>query len=168
VSELPDDLKPHFSDDVGNAPAHYGGFLQLKDVDVLPILNVQGLFACFRLVFPEILERLAVRPPTETYTALERNLQPMGWDIASGNGWLSASSHGCYPIDPFTGDSLDDHVREVNSFALFDSLADCEAFCDKNNVAIPEHAPWFPVLVCVDSWTHNRFRPIVDGPHTSP
>ncbi|NVN90287.1 MAG: hypothetical protein HXX11_06745 [Desulfuromonadales bacterium] len=156
IQTLPVELKRYFTDELGNSAVNYGGFVQMVDVHALGLLAEHGLFACFRCITENYLEQVQVYPPKAVYQKLIDDLIPMGWDISTGNGWLSASCHGCFPIDPYTGDEIDQHADKINKFGLFFTLDDCLTYCQTNNSLIPEHAPWFPVGIYVDKSSYAR------------
>ena len=149
VTEIPPTWHTLLTDDLGNPfPLHYDG-LQMLDPRLLDLIDAAGSFACFRSVrLPNVaLEGLSPLP--EVYQEIERKLIHVGWDICSGNGWLAASCHGIFPVNPFTGESVDRNASMINKFGLFDEFVDCDNYCELNNAAIAEHAPWFPVAVCI-------------------
>lgn len=149
VSELSPEILPYISNEIGNRPPNYAGALQMLDAKLLDILKDFGHMACFRGVEGGFLRMLQVSPPVEVYEKIWSRLEFSGWDICSGNGWLSASAHGVYPIDPFDGQTMNALSFEVNSNGLFDELNDCVAVCAINNKEIPEHCPWAPVAVFI-------------------
>ena len=158
VDVLPDDIRPYVTDELGNQDIQYGGFLQLIDPKGLDLLSSKGLFACFRCITDQYLEHVGTCPPKDVYQSLIKNLKFMGWDIATGNGWLSASSHGSFPINPFTGIAVDSNNSKINEYGLFSSLDDCLKYCQINDTQIPEHAPWFPVAIYVDESSYIRLN----------
>jgi hypothetical protein len=156
VENLPIEFNGYFTDEFGNKNVDYGGFLQMVNVDALKLIEKNSLYACFRCIDKNLIDYVQVCPPKLIYQGVQGNLKLIGWDIATGNGWLSASCHGCFPIDPFTGDALDENADKINKFGLFSSFDDCLVYCQKNNLQIPEHAPWYPVAICLDLSSFNR------------
>ncbi|MDX1915790.1 MAG: hypothetical protein SFU55_09425 [Methylophilus sp.] len=156
VKYLPSEIKTYFTDDVGNEDVSYGGLLQITNTKAFELLNKLGLYTCFRGVAKEYINQVNVFPPKEFYQTLISELKFVGWDIATGNGWCTASAEGVFPINPFTGDILDDNISQLNEYGLFYSLNDCEKYCQVNNEKIPEDSPWYPVAVYVDSCSYQR------------
>jgi hypothetical protein len=139
----------------------YAGFLQVTDEGALNILDELGLFACFRAVEVFRLPKIHAVPPSLLYTGLRANLMLVGWDVCSGNGWLSASSHGIFPINPFTGEVIDVDAK-INCFGLFDDADDAERCCAANNLGLSSHAPWYPVGVLLTAKSYERLRRSLD------
>ncbi len=158
IEHLNGKTKQFFTDELGNSTVNYGGFLQMVDRKALFSISEQGLFSCFRCISEDRLQHVQVNTPKLLYRDLIGDLKPMGWDIATGNGWLSASCHGLFPINPFTGKEVDSNADLINEYGLFDSLDNCLVYCKKNNSQIPEHAPWFPVAIHVDKSSYSRLR----------
>lgn len=156
VENLSLDIKQYLTDELGNSNVDYGGFVQMIDPYVLQLIAKQNLFACFRVIENRHMRCVDAYPPRALYQDLIQELKIVGWDIATGNGWLSASCHGRFPIDPFTGKTLDKNHYKINKFGLFDSIDDCEIYCRINNEEILEHSPWLPVAIYVDKSTFNR------------
>lgn len=156
VKCLPSEIKAYFTDDVGNGDVSYGGLLQITDTKVFESLNKLGLYACFRGIAKEYINHVNVFPPYEFYQNLISELKFMGWDIATGNGWCTASVEGVFPINPFTGDVLDGNISQLNEYGLFYSLEHCKKYCQVNNEKISEDSPWYPVAVYVDLYSYNR------------
>ncbi len=161
VESLPDEIEPYFTDELGNKMVDYGGFVQIISLNVLKLLNKRGLFACFRCITEGYFKHIQANPPKEIYQNLFCDLKPVGWDIATGNGWLSASCHGRFPIDPFTGYETDQNADQINKYGLFSRLEDCLIYCQINNAEIPEHAPWYPVSIYVDKGSYARLKKIL-------
>ena len=113
IELIPDDIAHYFTDELGNDFVEYDGFLQIKNIDVIPLLIKRDLFICFRCVTSEIVSYVQAYPTTGTYEKISNELNLMGWDIASGNGWLSASCHGCFPINPFNGQHIDKYANDI-------------------------------------------------------
>jgi len=128
----------------------------LTNLNAIHLIGIRKLFACFRCIFKEYFECVQVCPPDIIYKRLFPDLLPMGWDIATGNGWLSASCHGCFPVNPFTGEMTIYDSNKINDYGLFAELDSCLEFCSLNNTLIPEHAPWFPVAIFVDRDSYIR------------
>jgi hypothetical protein len=162
VQTLPAEISEYFVDELGNPSINYGGFLQIINPSVLDLLPEKELFACFRCITKEYIEHVQVNPPKAIYSRLIDSLIFVGWDISTGNGWLSASCHGSFPINPYTGEELDQNVNKLNEFALFSDSNDCLLCCQTNNSLIPEHAPWFPVAVFVDPGSYARLKAIIE------
>ncbi|MFA5982406.1 MAG: hypothetical protein WC782_00140 [Methylococcaceae bacterium] len=156
VEKLPDDILSYFTDDVGNKPVSYGGLLQIIDTQVLEILNDKGFFVCFRGIHEKYLEHVQAYPPKEIYQNLANGLKLLGWDISTGNGWCTASCEGIFPINPFTGEVLDENISQLNEYSLFNDLDNCLNYCHINNEKIPENSPWYPVAIYVDQFSYKR------------
>lgn len=158
VTEIPPTWQNLLTDDLGNPfPSHYDG-LQMLDPHLLGLIDSAGLFACFRSVRLPNAALEGLNPDPKVYQAIERELFHVGWDICSGNGWLSASCHGIFPVNPFTGEVINKGDLLINRFGLIDEYAHCEIYCELNNTAIAEHAPWFPVRVYISKIGAERLR----------
>jgi hypothetical protein len=162
VRYVPDDLKPYFSDELGNARVEYGGFLFTNDSRVIPLLEKNNLFACFRGVYQKYLEHIDC-PLGIQLSHFGIPLKLMGWDIANGNGWVSASCEGYYPIDPFDGSALNGNTSQINQYGLFESEKDCLKYCELNDANVSEHAPWYPVAIFVDHNSYKRLKMLEQG-----
>lgn len=159
VRNVPADLHKYLTDELGNETIDYGGFLFLKDHRLIDCLEEKNLFACFRGIHSKDLE-IVQCPLAKEISAMEIPLTIMGWDIANGNGWVSASTDGVYPIDPFNGSVLDENVEKINAYGLFDSLDDCKGYCLLNNQQVPARAPWYPVAIFLDHLSLERLTSI--------
>jgi hypothetical protein len=144
------------TDDVGNVAPDYGGFLQIPEPSMLEMLGDHGLFACFRAVQEIHLDLVGEVPPTAVYEELRASLVHMGWDICTGNGWLSASAHGCFPINGITGIIDEANGFQINDWGLLAAFEDAETLSCLNDAEIPVHAPWFPVEVLLDEGSFRR------------
>ncbi len=158
VKELPSEVKPYVTDDVGNNKVEYGGLLQFTDVAAFAVLSKMNLFACFRGVLTGYIDYVQAYPPANTYQNWKRNLKFMGWDISTSNGWASASCEGIFPINPFTGENTGANSSQLNEYALFDTLDECMNYCHINDKKIPESVPWYPVAVYVDEGSNSRLQ----------
>lgn len=156
LDELPEDIKPYLTDDLGNEVRSYGGFLQIIDQGALDVVNRDGLYACFRGVHAQFREIVDAVPPTDLYEKLISSLIFMGWDICSGNGWRSASTDGYYPINTLTGLDEDENAHQVNEFGLFQELDHCLEYCKLNNHKVAKFSPWYPVAVYLDKFSYTR------------
>lgn len=161
VEQLPEELRSRFTDDLGNTYPQYGGFLQLVDLTVLTELSKYGLYSCFRCVSPEWVKYTDSYPPHSIYASIKNTLCFVGWDVATGNGWRSASTDGCFPIDPFSGEI--DEQDKINQFGLIRDASDCIFYCKESDITVPDYAPWFPVAVYVDSESYQRLTNLMDG-----
>lgn len=159
---LPREIQVYFTDDVGNENASYGGLLQIIEAKVFEILETYGMYTCFRAVAKEYMSHVNVDPPKKFYQSLISELKFMGWDIATGNGWCTASVEGIFPINPFTGDVLDGNISQLNEYGLFDCLENCSDYCQLNNEKIPENSPWYPVAVYTDHNSYTRLNKMID------
>lgn len=158
VERVSNDLLSVLTDELGNVnPSHYDA-LQLADPMVLRLIEADGLYVCCRMVEDSRTDWVGVVPNKRVYSEIGGSLDFVGLDICTGNGWLSASCHGVYPIDPFTGRSLDDNAEMINEFGLFSELHDCLRYCNTNDKEVAEHAPWFPVGVLVSRESLGRIR----------
>lgn len=158
TEKLPDDIKSYFTDDVGNKDVSYGGLLQMVHKKAFDKISNLELFVCFRGVHEEYLELVQTRPPKEFYESLKDELVLIGWDISTGNGWCSASSEGLYPLDPFTGEILDENIKQLNEYGLFGALENCLEYCRLNNEEIPDNSPWYPVAIYIDKESSKRLQ----------
>ena len=158
VEHIDESLCKYFTDELGNSFVDYGGFLQMIDPEALEIFAKGELFACFRGVEKNILKHIQSYPPKNIYENISSQLRLAGWDICTGNGWLAASAHGCFPVDPVTGSEIDNNADQINEFGLFNNFSDCQMYCEVNNVKIPEHAPWYPVAVFLDVHSYDRLE----------
>lgn len=156
VTCLPKEIKPYFTNDVGEADVTYGGLLQLVDIKVFDLLEKFDLYACFRGIEKQYINHVNVAPPTRLYQNLISKLDFMGWDIAMGNGWCTASVEGFFPINPFTGEILDENISLLNRFGLFETWEHCMNYCQINNQRLPNESPWYPVAVYLDRYSHSR------------
>jgi hypothetical protein len=163
AEEIPYELEEYLTDELGNKHVSYGGFLQVIDLKILDLLGKFGLFTCFRCIQEKYLDHVQTCPTTQFYKSLLKNLVFVGWDICSGNGWLSASCHGCYPFNPFTGNAINDDYKIINGYGLFANLNDCQKYCKINNESILEHSPWFPVAIYVDHGSYLRINELTTG-----
>jgi hypothetical protein len=144
VQEIPAQLAQGFSDDLGNPVVEYGGFLHMKNESVIDAALSLGFFLCVRAVEDEILPMLDLRPEPMS-NLIERRFIRVGWDVATGNGWRSASCDGLFPGDEGTND-----VFILNEFSLIEKFEDCVSYCEKNNRVNLTMAPWYAVGVYVD------------------
>lgn len=158
VNHLPKDIRPYVTDDVGNIKVEYGGLLQIRSAEIFEILKRHELYSCFRGVHVDYSKYIQAYPPDGIYENLEKDLTFVGWDIATSNGWSSASCEGMFPINPFTGEILDENIDQLNSYALFEELDSCLNYCRLNNNKLPENAPWYPVAVNLDNGSFNRLQ----------
>lgn len=165
VEHVDKSIHTYFTDEygspIGDENLDYGGFLQIIDTSTLKIIADRGLFACFRGIERNILDSIKFipnYPPNSIYEKISHHLVFMGWDICQGNGWVSASCEGIYPVDPLTGEDLDENAGQINRFGLFDQLYNCRAYCEMNNMEIPEHSPWYLVAVYVDDSSYDRLQ----------
>jgi len=154
VRMLPEELRHYVTDDLGNVDVEYGGFLQVRDPAIFAQLEALNLFACFRLVDPALIDFLKVEPPVDIYREIQPQLKPVGWDIFCSDGWMSASTNGLFPIDPFTG-AVDD-LATINRFGLIESKEACAVLCKANDDAVPSWAPWKRVCVGLDASSYLR------------
>jgi hypothetical protein len=148
----PKELLPLLTDDLGNPrrPA-WTGDVQLPKLEIEALVYSMGLMVFCRAVRDQDLAHVVGIPPKHHYVEIVERGRRLGWDICSGNGWLPASAHGIFPIDPVSGESLTENGGHLNRFALFDDLDQC-LFCkEENDKWIPEHSPWFPVAVYVSN-----------------
>jgi len=158
VDRVSDDLLSMLTDELGNVnPRHYDA-LQLTDPKALGLMETDGLYTCYRMIESARIDFVGLVPSERVYEAIQSSLEFVGWDICSGNGWLSASCHGIYPIDPFTGVLIDENAKMINEFGLFRELRNCLRYCKANDQKIADHAPWFPVGVLVSKDNLRRIR----------
>ncbi|QIK79431.1 hypothetical protein G7077_11470 [Sphingomonas piscis] len=152
---LPSTIAALVTGELGNSSPKYGGFLQIADRRALPEIESQGLFCCFRAVHRAYLEHVQTAPNADLYSKLRDELIHVGWDVCTGNGWVSASYDGYFPMDTIGGGLESDEAR-LNEWALFGLLPDALACCALNNDRLPASKPWYPVSVCVDRGSHRR------------
>ena len=147
ISEIPHDLKVLLSDDIGNPKPDYAGALQLTDSRAINLVQEMGLHLCFRAVEQNLLSLVSAIPNSKVYKQIQGSLAIVGWDVCSGNGWLSASLIGEFPIDVMSGREIGDQEQTTNEFGLFASKNEALENCAKNDKLVPEHAPFYPVAV---------------------
>lgn len=157
VDEVPMSLRRYISDDLGNAEVVYGGFIYIHDARAFDELRQLGLYACIRAVDQEGA-RILEAPITQPLGELNASLVHVGWDVAHGNGWLSASCDGIYPLDVFSTSDLSPVDRRINRFGLFEDAEDARRCCDQNNKEVTTMAPWYPVAVLVDQSSLARIE----------
>jgi hypothetical protein len=125
---VPQNIKNQFTDDLGNEEFEYGGFLFPRAAHSMEQIAEHGLFACFRGIEREYLEAINC-PLAVRRDVFEIGLHHMGWDIANGNGWLSAACAGVVPLNPFDGLANSEDVRQINRYGLFENYEDCVRYC---------------------------------------
>ena len=118
---LPSDIRARVTDDLGNPSPTYGGFLQLLDLSVLKEIESRNLFVCFRAVHQTFAHLVLTVPDVVLYPELRDELIHLGWDVCIGNGWVSASTEGYFPMDAISG-KMEANEGLLNRWALFDSL----------------------------------------------
>lgn len=155
---LPLEISRLVTDQNGDPAPDYGGFLQFPVPSVLEMLEAYDLFAGFRAVQDTYLNYINEAPPTATYERLRGNLVRVGWDVCTGNGWLSASAHGCFPINGITGEIDETNGFRPNEWGLLPVFEDALMWCSRNSTEIPEHAPWYPVEILLDEGSFHRLR----------
>lgn len=160
IAAAPESWRNLITDEIGNSNPDSYESLQLKDRSLLNLIDRAGVFACFRSVNMHNVIQIDVVPDEKVYHEIAGELCFIGWDICTGNGWLTASCHGIFPINPFTGSEIDSNASMINLFGLFEGISDCVEYCRLNNLGIPEHSPWFPVGVSV---TKRGIRTLVDS-----
>lgn len=157
VDVLPDSLKEYLTDDLGNEKPSYGGFLFPKNMTAIDVVNSMGYYSAFRGVAQSdvIYTDCTNAMPVE---AIGRGLIFVGWDVVSGNGWVSASCRGVFPINPFDGNCRENGMNDVNPYGLIDDYEKCTAYAKSNNFINAGHAPWYPVSIFIDSTTLARLN----------
>jgi hypothetical protein len=155
IRYVPEEIRPYFTDELGNKSIEYGGFLYTNDSHALTLLDKNQLYACFRGVSKNYLDVVDC-PLAIPLADFSIKLKLVGWDIANGNGWVSASCDGVYPIDPFDGSQLDGNANQINGHGLFDNLKDCLSYCAVNDESFPARAPWYPVAIYLDLMSFDR------------
>jgi hypothetical protein len=161
IENFPKELNM-LTDDMGHKNPGYAGTVFTTSSEVVSIIQKLGIMLCMRGVrAPDI-------PHTDCpFGVRVLDLVPpplfMGWDIVRGNGWVSASCDGKFPIDS-TGEQRDgENASVLNDYSLFDGLDSCLRYCDLNNMEIPEWAPWYPVAVYCDSQTKSIIDALISS-----
>ncbi len=164
VSQMKE-LKKYFTDSVGVSDFWEGDEgrddLQMIDEKAIYYVGKYRYFCCFRAVFEADFNLLQVIPPEMLYKKLMPELCFLGWDVCTGNSFISASCHGVFPINPFDGQVNDTiAINLINNFGLFFTSEGSRLFCNLNNSEIREHRPWYPVGVFTDK---NSFMRMTQG-----
>jgi len=168
IREPLDEIKDCLADEVGNPSPTYMGNIQINDLGcIITILN-HGVVPCFRVIEASFRALVSVVPPSSNYSKLRNGLLLAGWDLCCGNGWVSASMDGIFPIDPITGEERNSDSKLINDNSLFANYSDCKMYADKNDEYFPQSSPWYPVAVALpleaESLFPGRFRSFpIDG-----
>jgi hypothetical protein len=147
IEDIPDDQVRKFTDEIGNPEKAYAGNLQIVEPTALEELDKGDIYPCFRGVLLSDLKKTGTVPNSRLYENIIRSLVLVGWDVCVGNGWISASYEGIYPINPFSGEFLDGNSDQINLYGLFDQLSDCTECCSKNNDNSHGNEEWYPVAI---------------------
>ncbi len=156
IKSIPEELSPYLSDEVGNTPPSYAGWLQMIDPIALAILRELLLFSCFRAVQERVQKQIDTCPVPEVYERVIMELEQVGYDVCTGNGWRSASCCGEYPIDSIDGSDRPQAIVGANRFGLIDDLMRAVEYCRRNDEIAPEDSPWYPVAVLIDKSSLQR------------
>ena len=155
IVRLPASLRRLVTDELGNPNPEYGGFLFPRGAEIFSVLHDHQLFACVRGVRKEVL-KLTDSPLAADTRSFPTELKLVGWDVVTGNGWVSAALEGLYPIDPVDGSTKEVIGPAANKFGLLHSEKDSRAYCALNDRAVPDRAPWYPVAVYLDVDSFSR------------
>jgi len=163
LAELPDEIQRHLTDEVGNPPQGnpprlYAGAVQIADTNALEEVKKLGAFACFRAVHDRFAGHVQTCPPSAIYAFLQGGFVHLGWDICVGNGWVSASTEGDFPLDGLSGRIEPECQHLFNEWSLLGSLDDARHYCELNDQWLPSDAPWYPVSVCVDERSYGSLE----------
>lgn len=151
IEKIPGGLEG-LCDDAGNDNPSYAGTVFISSQKTFIEIRKAGLMICMRGVRAEDIH-LTDCPLSISVTDLMPAPILMGWDVVRGNGWVSASCDGIYPIN-HTGELRNgENESTLNCYSLFDDLDTCLACCKLNNEEICQWAPWYPVAVYCDSET---------------
>ncbi len=158
---IPEEVRARLTDGLGNPSPVWSEDVQFPDLAVLSLIEARGLVALFRGVRACDLDYVLGVAPAHRYAEILTHGSRLGWDICSGNGWLTASAHGAFPVDTVTGEALSDGGEALNGFALFDDLGDCLDWIAENDRDSPEHAPWYPVALYASQRTSSMLQTMV-------
>jgi hypothetical protein len=163
VDKLPEEIAGLLTDEIGNPRPRHGDRVQIIDTAVLPKLQAQRLFLCFRAVHERWMDHVVTVPTVSIYEELRPELVLLGWDVCT-DGWSPASYGGAFPImvgAPGTAKFSDEaEGLSLNRWALFESLEDAISCCEINDRFVPVDAPWYPVAVCTDQSSYSRLTAI--------
>jgi hypothetical protein len=165
VHEIPDELKALLTDELGNPCPDYGGFLFTRDPAAMLKIEAAHLLACFRVVHQDALSQVDC-PLAVNLSDFEIPLVLMGWDIATGNGWVSASFEGVYPIGPFDGSALTPDAMRINSYGLFTHKHDAIQAWTTRRCQVERHGfPSRSTLIAVQrpDWLHRSLVEKIHG-----
>jgi hypothetical protein len=95
-------------------------------------------------------------PNSVFYRQITDELDLVGFDVCSGNGWISASVESEYPVDPISGNLLNIDFDKVNCYSLFYDLDFAFKYLDIVNIEAKEHQPWYPVAVLITPYSRSR------------
>lgn len=159
IERLPDDLDG-ITDDLGNKRPTYAGTVFVTSPSAIDYLQRHGILICMRGV--RALDRASTDcPPGIKVDDFLPKPVLMGWDIVRGNGWVSASCDGCFPVDSNGEVRSGESASALNAYSLFDSLEDCLRYCDRSNKEVPEWAPWYPVAVYCDPQSRRTIDEVI-------
>lgn len=158
IRELPAPLKDVLTDDLGNRGVEYGGFVFIEDTRLVERISEAGWFTCVRALRWKDLDKLDT-PLAKSVVEFGDLLVHIGWDIVHGNGWVSASCDGIFPLDVCSLTSSLMPSEVANQFGLLSSEATAVAYCEINNKDVARLAPWYPVAVHVDRFSLRRLSP---------
>lgn len=160
IQDLPKELNI-LTDDLGNDNPTYAGTVFTTNPEAISEIQKLNVMLCMRCVRTADIS-LTDCPLSIRVADMVPEPLFMGWDIVRGNGWVSASCDGYFPIDS-TGERRDTEKTDVlNNYSLFDDLGRCLEYCDLNNKEIPEWAPWYPVAVFCDSQTKASIDALIE------
>ncbi|MCY7281103.1 MAG: hypothetical protein LH610_09465 [Sphingomonas bacterium] len=151
---LPSEIRALVTDDLGNPSPTYAGSLQLSDRSVFEEVESRNLFVCFRAAHQTYADHVQTVPNAALYSELRDELIHLGWDVCVGDGWVSASLEGYFPMDAINGKMEADEAL-LNRWGLFASLEDALECCTQNNEQTSDY-PWYPVAIAVDESSYRR------------
>lgn len=159
IEDLPEGLSA-LTDDLGNNTPTYAGTVFTTSPDTISEIQELNIMLCMRCV------RASDIPYTDCPLSIRvTDMVPeplfMGWDIVRGNGWVSASCDGYFPINSTGEQRNHNEIGILNNYSLFDDLVRCLEYCERNNKEIPEWAPWYPVAIFCDSLTKSSIDALI-------
>lgn len=148
------------TDDLGNNHPNYAGTIFFSNRNAIDQIQKRNIMLCMRCVRDQDIP-LTDCPLSLSIADFFPKPYLMGWDIVRGNGWVSASCDGYFPIDSTGKPRQEENIKKLNRYSLFDNLEDCLEYCELNNKKIPEWAPWYPVAIYCDPHTKSTIDALI-------